>query len=57
MSIKDFEEIEAMKVGYLKHCFESAQEDLDNNRAMDGNDFFKLFVILLSKTCTTNHIN
>ncbi|KJJ49941.1 prevent-host-death protein, partial [Vibrio cholerae] len=24
MSIKDFEELEAMKLDYLKHCFESA---------------------------------
>lgn len=39
MSIKDFEEIEAMKADYLKHCFESAQEDLDNNKVVDGNDF------------------
>jgi len=39
MSIQDFEELEAMKVEYLKHCFKSAKEDLNNGTAVDGESF------------------
>ncbi|WP_254784761.1 type II toxin-antitoxin system prevent-host-death family antitoxin, partial [Vibrio cholerae] len=39
MSIKDFEELEAMKLDYLKHCFESAQKDLDSGKTVDGATF------------------
>lgn len=39
MSIRDFEELEAMKLEYLKHCFKSAQEDLNNGSALDGESF------------------
>ena len=41
MSIKDFEELEAMKADYLKYCFESAKNDLENGLAVDGEDFLK----------------
>ena len=36
---KDFEALEAMKVEYLKHCFEAAKEDLKNGHAIDGESF------------------
>ena len=39
MSIKDFEELEAMKVDYLKHCFEAAKKDLAQGNVVDGEDF------------------
>ncbi len=39
MSIKDYEELEAMKAEYLKHCFESAKEDLAKGNAVDGHSF------------------
>ncbi len=39
MSIRDFEELEAMKVEYLKHCFQSAKEDLNNGNTVDGKSF------------------
>ncbi|WP_070972111.1 type II toxin-antitoxin system Phd/YefM family antitoxin [Vibrio sonorensis] len=39
MSIQDFEELEAMKVEYLKHCFKSAQEDIDNDATVEGKRF------------------
>ncbi len=39
MSIRDFEELEAMKVEYLKHCFKSAKEDLNNGNTVDGESF------------------
>lgn len=41
MSIKDFEELEAMKIDYLKHCFAAAKQDLDNAATVDGESFFK----------------
>ena len=41
MSIKDFEELEAMKAEYLKHCFESAKNDLVKSSAIDGENFLK----------------
>lgn len=41
MSIKDYEELEAMKVDYIKHCFESAKEDLAQGNAVDGETFLK----------------
>lgn len=41
MSIRDFKEIEAMKIEYLKHCFKSAQEDLSNGNTVDGENFLK----------------
>lgn len=39
MSIRDFEELETMKIEYLKHCFKSAKEDLNNGNAVDGESF------------------
>ncbi len=39
MSIKDFEELEAMKADYIKYCFESAKEDLSQNDVVNGEHF------------------
>lgn len=39
MSIRDYEEIEAMKAEYLKHCFESAKQDLAKGNVLDGQSF------------------
>ena len=39
MSIRDYEEIEAMKAEYLKHCFESAKQDLATGNVLDGHSF------------------
>ena len=39
MSVKDFEELEAMKANYLKHCFNSAKRDLDKGNLVDGDSF------------------
>lgn len=39
ISIQDFEELEAMKADYLKHCFESAKKDLANGNVIDGENF------------------
>ena len=39
ISIQDFEELEAMKADYLKHCFESAKKDLANGNIVDGENF------------------
>lgn len=39
MSIRDYEELEAMKIDYLKHCFESAKQDLAKGNVIDGEDF------------------
>ncbi len=39
MSIRDYEELEAMKVDYIKHCFENAKRDLAQNNIVDGKDF------------------
>ncbi|MCP3128833.1 type II toxin-antitoxin system Phd/YefM family antitoxin [Shewanella sp. KJ2020] len=39
MSIHDFEQLEAMKSDYLKHCFNSAKEDLAQGNVVDGEDF------------------
>lgn len=39
MSIRDYEEIEAMKAEYLKHCFESAKQDLSKGNVLDGQSF------------------
>jgi len=41
MSIKDFEELEAMKAEYLKHCFESARMELAEGKVIDGESFLK----------------
>ena len=41
MSIRDFEELEAMKAEYIKHCFESAKQDLAKGDVLDGEDFLK----------------
>lgn len=38
MSIKDYEELEAMKTDYLKLCFESAKQDLAQGNVVDGED-------------------
>ncbi|ABM23134.1 type II toxin-antitoxin system Phd/YefM family antitoxin [Shewanella sp. JNE10-2] len=39
MSIHDFEQLEAMKADYLKHCFNAAKEDLAKGNIVDGEDF------------------
>jgi|TARA_B100000745_G_scaffold198476_2_gene130892 prevent-host-death family protein len=39
MSIKDYEELEAMKADYLRHYFESARQDLAQGNVVDGEDF------------------
>lgn len=39
MSIKDFEDLEAMKADYIKHCFESAKKDLAQGNMVDGESF------------------
>ena len=39
MSIKDYEELEAMKADYLRQCFESAKQDLAHGNVVDGEDF------------------
>ncbi len=39
MSVKDFEELEAMKADYLKYCFDSAKNDLNKGNVVDGNNF------------------
>jgi prevent-host-death family protein len=41
MSIRDYEEIEALKVEYLKHCFKSAEKDLKSENIVDGESFIK----------------
>lgn len=38
-SIKDYEELEAMKAESLKHCFESAKKELAKGRVVDGESF------------------
>lgn len=39
MSIKDYEEFEAMKANYITHCFKSAKEDLAQGTVVDGENF------------------
>ena len=39
MSIKDYEELEAMKADYIRHCFESAKEDFKKGNVIDGKNF------------------
>ena len=39
MSIRDYEQLEAMKVDYIKHCFENAKRDLAQGNVVDGKDF------------------
>ncbi|RSD30899.1 type II toxin-antitoxin system Phd/YefM family antitoxin [Vibrio pectenicida] len=41
MSIQDYEELEAMKAEYIKHCFEAAKEDLSKGNVVDGETFLK----------------
>lgn len=41
MSIHDYEALEAMKADYLKHCFNSAKEDLANGLVVDGENFLR----------------
>ena len=41
MTIRDYEELEAMKSEYLKHCFENGQNDLKQNDVADGERFLK----------------
>lgn len=41
MSIKDYEELEAMKNDYLRHCFASAKQDLAQGNIGDGEVFLK----------------
>lgn len=39
MSIQDYNELEAMKADYLKHCFASAKQDLAQGNVIDGETF------------------
>ncbi|WP_233081124.1 type II toxin-antitoxin system Phd/YefM family antitoxin [Rheinheimera soli] len=39
MSMHDYQALEVMKADYLKHCFNSAQEDLAKGNVVDGEDF------------------
>lgn len=39
MSIRDYEELEAMKADYIKHCFEAAKADLAKGNVVDGETF------------------
>ena len=39
MSIRDYEELEAMKADYIKHCFEAAKADLAQGNVVDGENF------------------
>jgi len=39
MSVRDYEELEAMKAYYIKHCFESAKVDLAQGNVVDGENF------------------
>lgn len=39
MSVRDYEELEAMKADYIKHCFESAKVDLAQGNVVDGENF------------------
>lgn len=39
MSIRDYEELEAMKADYIKHGFESAKQDLAQGNVVDGENF------------------
>ncbi|GLR65157.1 type II toxin-antitoxin system Phd/YefM family antitoxin [Marinospirillum insulare] len=39
MSIHDYEELEVMKAEYLKHCFNSAKEDLAQGKVVAGESF------------------
>ena len=41
MSIRDYEELEAMKAEYLKHCFESGKKDMAQGDVADGESFLK----------------
>lgn len=41
MSIQDYEELEAMKAEYIKHCFEAAKEDFSKGNVVDGETFLK----------------
>ncbi|NOI67169.1 type II toxin-antitoxin system Phd/YefM family antitoxin [Vibrio sp. 99-8-1] len=41
MSIKDYQELEAMKADYIKLCFEAAEEDLAQGNVVDGETFLK----------------
>ncbi|GEA02199.1 antitoxin [Alteromonas sp. KUL17] len=39
MSMKDFEDLEAMKAEYIKLCFETAKKDKIEGKLADGDDF------------------
>ncbi|PHZ58804.1 type II toxin-antitoxin system Phd/YefM family antitoxin [Photobacterium leiognathi] len=41
MSIQDYEELEAIKTEYIKHCFEAAKVDLAQGNTIDGETFLK----------------
>jgi len=36
---KDFEQLEAMKAEYIKHCFKAAKADLAQGNVVDGETF------------------
>lgn len=50
MSIKDYEELEVMKIDYLKHCFESAEHDLAQGNAVDGEEFLNSLNTFMRKS-------
>lgn len=39
MSMRDYQELEAMKEEYLKHCFNAAKRDVEHGTAVDGAAF------------------
>lgn len=39
MSMRDYEELEAMKAEYLKHCFNAAKNDVEAGAVVDGVSF------------------
>ena len=41
MSMKDYQDFENIKREYLKHCFNSAQNDLEQGSLVDGHEFMK----------------
>ena len=49
MSIKDYEELKAKKVDYIKHCFENAKRDLAQGNVVNGNTSWILYKTLCKK--------
>lgn len=49
MSVRDYEELEAIKAEYLRHCFKSAKQDLVQGNAVDGEDFLNALQSIMQK--------